>query len=99
VLTCRGEDGSDLTLSDVKIKRENLVCQILGGDTLFFPMFGEEDAEVAPSSSSVVPAPSDQSNDYVEESILDHIRGLLLQAQRHGCWKSGVGGVGQVSRK
>ena len=27
VLTCRGEDGGDLTLSDVNIKRENLICQ------------------------------------------------------------------------
>jgi hypothetical protein len=29
VLTCRGEDGGDLTLSDVTVKRENLVCQIM----------------------------------------------------------------------
>ena len=27
VLTCRGEDGGDLRLSDVSIKRENLTCQ------------------------------------------------------------------------
>jgi hypothetical protein len=27
VLTCRGENGGDLTLSDVNIKRENLTCQ------------------------------------------------------------------------
>jgi len=99
VLTCRGEDGSDLTLSDVKIKRENLVCQILGGDTLFFPMFGgDEDGDAAPSSSPAAPSSlAGKPSDYAEESILDHIRGLLLQAQSHGCWKSGIGGVGQVS--
>ena len=27
MITCRGEDGGDLTLSDVNIKRENLICQ------------------------------------------------------------------------
>lgn len=27
VLTCRGEDGGDLTLTDLVVKRENLVCQ------------------------------------------------------------------------
>lgn len=27
VLTCRGADGSDLTLTDLSIKRENLTCQ------------------------------------------------------------------------
>jgi hypothetical protein len=27
VLTCRGADGGDLTLTDLTIKRENLTCQ------------------------------------------------------------------------
>lgn len=27
VLTCRGADGGDLTLTDLSIKRENLSCQ------------------------------------------------------------------------
>lgn len=98
VLTCRGEDGSDLTLSDVKIKRENLVCQILGGDTVFFPMFGEDESAILPSASSDISPPTEKrSHDFVEESILDHIRTLLLQAQSYGCWKAGIGGVGQVS--
>jgi hypothetical protein len=90
VLTCHGEDGGDLTLSEVKIQRENLVCQILGGDSLFFPMFGDDDADVASNVSASFPAPSQN-----EDSILDHIRTLLLQAQSYGCWKPGVGGVGQ----
>jgi len=96
-LTCHGEDGGDLTLSDVKIKRENLICQIMGGDALFFPMFTDDDAETASiSGSSVGSAPVQAPNEFVEESILDHIRELILQAQRHGCWKAGVGGIGQV---
>lgn len=101
VLTCRGEDGSDLTLSDVKIKRENLICQILGGDTLFFPMFGDDETEVLSPAASAGPSstPTNTADGHVEESILDHIRSLLLQAQTYGCWKSGVGGVGQVSAK
>jgi hypothetical protein len=99
VLTCRGEDGSDLTLSDVIVKRENLVCQIMGGDTLFFPMFGEEEGnDVASLSGSLQLPPSlcDTATSHEEESILNHIRGLLLQAQSYGCWKAGVGGVGEV---
>lgn len=97
VLTCRGEDGSDLTLSDVKIKRENLVCKLLGGETLFFPMFGEEETDSQSGSSSRTPANVECLHDSSEESILDHIRNLLLQAQCFGCWKPGIGGVGQVS--
>lgn len=27
VLTCRGEDGGDLTLTDLVVRREDLVCQ------------------------------------------------------------------------
>ena len=91
VLTCRGHDGNDLTLSDVVIKRENLVCQILGGDSLFFPMFGED----PPISLPVDPDSSSSTNQDDEGDILDHIRVLLLQAQSYGCWKPGVGGVGQ----
>ena len=110
VLTCRGEDGGDLTLSDVKVQRENLVCQILGGDALFFPMFGGQDGLDIGSSSETVAhrsplsSPShvsflgsgSVSGGVVEESsVLDHIRDLLLQAQTHGCWKQGVGGIAQ----
>jgi len=97
VLTCRGEDGSDLTLSDVKIKRENLICQILGGDTLFFPMFGSEAADPLTAATVGVTSPTERPSSGVEEeSILDHIRVLLLQAQSYGCWQPGIGGVGQV---
>jgi hypothetical protein len=96
VLTCHGPDGGGLTLTNVTIKRENLVCQVMGGDTLFFPMFSNEDIE-SKSSEPVVPAAVDQkSQSREEESILDHIKILLENAQRHGCWKAGLGGVGRV---
>lgn len=101
VLTCRGGDGGDLTLSDVKVKRENLVCQILGGDALFFPMFGDLSCESSKENKGVYfssplssPARSNVTGgEIVEESILDHIREMLLQAQKEGCWNIGEGGI------
>jgi hypothetical protein len=103
VLSCNGEDGGGLTLTDVTIKRENLVCQIMGGDTLFFPMFAESEPESATRTmpkSEADPAAMDADSpveEQGEESVLDHIKMLILNAQRHGCWTAGVGGVCQVS--
>ena len=98
VITCRGADGGDLSLSDVSVRSENLICQVLGGDAIFFPMFGDEETDVASISSVAVEAvPREAPSGCVEESVLDEIREMLQQAQRHGCWKSGVGGVAQVS--
>jgi hypothetical protein len=94
VLSCHGEDGGDLTLSDVSIKRENLTCQILGGDSFFFPMFGDDEVDalsIGSGGSGSLGTPECK-----EESILDHIREMIIQAQQHGCWQAGVGGVGQV---
>lgn len=90
----------DLTLSDVKVKRENLVLCVLGGDALSFPMFGDDDgdksvgASAAGSTASV--GDSSGASDRIEESILDHIREMILQAKHHGSWTVGIGGVGQV---
>jgi hypothetical protein len=100
VLSCHGQDGGGLTLTDVTIKRENLVCQIMGGDTLFFPMFADGEPEnamrtAAPMTTESLPRAKVRHEDE-EESILDHIKVLILNAQRHGCWKVGVGGVSQV---
>jgi hypothetical protein len=92
VLTCRSEDGGDLTLSNVNIKRENLVCQLMGGDTLFFPMFTDDDTESLTGLSSL----QNEGNGYVEESVLDQIRELILSAQSHGCWKPDCGSVDKV---
>jgi hypothetical protein len=98
VLTCHGKEGGDLTLTDVTIKRENLVCQILGGDTLFFPMFIEDD-QCSPrfhSYDETATFSTGLASPLEEESVLDHIRQLILNAQQSGCWKPGFGGIGQV---
>jgi hypothetical protein len=94
-LTCRGEDGGDLTLSDVNIKRENLVCQIMGGDTIFFPMFSDDDTDSISGNS--MSSAIDDRDMYVEESVLDEVKELILQAQKFGCWTPGLGGVRQPS--
>lgn len=99
VLTVGQDGGGDLTLSDVKVKRENLVCEVMGGDALFLPIFGEDDREkgLANSTGGGRAAASELlgPNDRIEESILDHIREMILQAQHHGSWTVGIGGVGQ----
>jgi hypothetical protein len=100
VLTCHGKEGGDLTLTDVTIKRENLVCQILGGDTLFFPMF-THDEPPSPLFRSCEEAASSSSTGYSsprheEDSVLDHIRLLIENAQQSGCWQTGFGGIGEV---
>ena len=102
VLTCRGEDGGDLTLSDVNIRRENLICRVMGGDSIFFPMFGDDDDKDTTSESVSTDGevdPREAPNGFIEESVLDDIREMLLQAQRHGCWKAGVGGVAKVCQR
>jgi hypothetical protein len=98
VLTCHGQDGGDLTLSDLVMKRENLVCQVMGGDALFLPIFGEDDTDksVAAAVSVAEGSHFSESTDLVEESILDHVREMILQAKRHGTWTVGIGGVGEV---
>ena len=101
VLTCRGESGGDLTLSDVIIKRENLCCQVLGGETMFFPMFGHDntDTESLGSALSSSVAHDVRDTEVEETSILDHIRDLLEQAHSEGYWQVGIGGVEKVSKK
>lgn len=96
VLTCRGENGGDLTLSDINIRRENLICQIMGGDTIFFPTFGSGNSNRTFASTSISAGGRVTRENVVEESILDEIREIILRAQREGCWKVGVGGIGQV---
>lgn len=102
VLSCHGEDGGGLTLTDVTITRENLVCQIMGGVTLFFPMFAENEPENAtrilvPKLDAEIMDIEKTNVELEEESVLDHIKLLITNAQQHGCWKVGVGGVCQVS--
>jgi hypothetical protein len=104
MLSCHGPDGGGLTMTDVTIRRENVVCQILGGDTLFFPMFVDNECAVTDSISatySILPESASASTtstrvENEEESILNHIKDLILNAQKYGCWRPGFGGVGQV---
>jgi hypothetical protein len=105
ILSCHGIDGGGLTLTDVTIRRDNLVCQIMGGDTLFFPMFTDNNECVHNDSISVAFSTPTESlstctthvrYENEEESILDHIKVLILNAQKYGCWKVGFGGVSQV---
>jgi hypothetical protein len=71
---------------------------VLGGETMFFPMFGHDttdtESDVSGVSSTIVNGGKD--NTLVETSILDHIRDVLEQAQREGYWEAGVGGVEKV---
>ena len=76
-------------MSDVNIRRDNLVCQVMGGDTLFFPAFYSEEENLAAGLSATRPI----KGPHEEESILDHIRVLIENAKLHGCWDDGVGGV------
>jgi hypothetical protein len=100
VISCHSETGGDLTLSDVNIKRENLTCQVMGGETIFFPMFaGDDSLDSEPGEVEIVLL--DELRQPLsplhprESSILDHIRELLINAQQNGCWEPGIGGVGQ----
>jgi len=94
VLTCRGEDGGDLTLTDLVVKRENLVCQVLGGDSMFFPMLSSDSG--APGQlkkTTSASSPKQNGKAIAESSILDEIREMILQAKRYNCWNIGVGGI------
>lgn len=62
---------------------------------LYFPMFGDDATDSLSVGSSVTSPPSPRAQNVIEESVLDHIREMLLEAQRNGCWKPGVGGIGQ----
>lgn len=93
IISCHGKEGGGLTLTDVTIRRDNVVCQIMGGDTLFFPMFDEE-AEESTTDGAVIP---EQTHRDDEQCVLVHIRDLLLNAQQEGVWTRGIGGVSKVS--
>ncbi|CAJ1936223.1 unnamed protein product [Cylindrotheca closterium] len=94
VLTCRGEDGGDLTLTDLVVKRENLVCQVLGGDSMFFPMLSSDGGAAGKlKKSTSASSPKQNGKAIAESSILDEIREMILQAKRYNCWNVGVGGI------
>uniref|UniRef100_A0A7S2A1I7 Uncharacterized protein n=1 Tax=Ditylum brightwellii TaxID=49249 RepID=A0A7S2A1I7_9STRA len=89
VLTCTGKLGSDLRLADMHFEKENLVCQVMGGGNVFSPMFGGEthnDQQISSTSFSCSSPFCVDETGNVEVSILDHIRELVANAQRDGCW-------------
>jgi hypothetical protein len=68
---------------------------VLGGDTIFFPVKADPgDIDAASPCSELSPQRQLYGTSSVQESsILDHIRELILNAKRYGCWQVGVGGV------
>jgi len=104
VVTCRGKNGEDLRLSDVHVKQENLTCEVLGGDNILSPMF--ELKKQKSNAASLHSAPSnavgcvdtDEEDEIERISVLNDIADLIRNAQLHGCWESGRGGV-KESRK
>lgn len=97
VVTCRGRNGKDLTLSNVNIEKENLLCQVLGGENVLLPVIEEYKIESKLSMSSLVHDSNLKTDEEgnVEVSILDHVAELIRNAQNHGCWKVGSSGIVQ----
>ncbi|KAI2501154.1 hypothetical protein MHU86_13300 [Fragilaria crotonensis] len=96
VITCRSESGGDLKLSDICMKRENLVCRVMGSETIVLPLSHRDDHQFADEVEIVLKEGSMRSGhrDEVEMSVIHQIRELLENAQRYGCWQPGLGGVG-----
>lgn len=96
VLTCRGSDGGDLRLSDINVKRENLLCRVLGSDNVFQPL-GEDNLNYIGSPKRAFPDSSFSMHDSDEVSddgcVLDEARDMIISAQAHGCWVPGFGGL------
>lgn len=95
VLTCRGADGGDLRLSDINVKRENLLCRVLGSENVFKPL-GKNDYIGSPKK--VIPDlsfdnTSIELSDEEEYCVLDEVRDMITSAQSHECWVEGFGGV------
>lgn len=102
VLSCKGKDGNDLSLTQVYIKRENMSCRVMGG--------GNKLAHCTTDSSQSKPNPNDEgksagleipAKDEVgnvkEVSVLNDLRALLSNAKQFGCWSTVNSGVGKVS--
>jgi len=96
LLTCRGKGGGDLTLSEVNLSRENMVCKLIGSGNLL--ALDKCAVSGSPRESSKNPLSFDlietDSKENVEVvSVLDDIRALLLNAENHGYWGVDVGDV------
>lgn len=100
VLTCRGKDGGDLRLSDISVKRDNLVCKVVGSDNVFSAIRMKHKPQIITTSPKSMHSATFESDTTVStnvaESVLDEIRELILSAQSHGCWNAGVGDLKEV---
>ena len=95
VLTCRGNGGGDLRLSDINIERENLLCRVLGSDNVFKPLgkdIGLQNMVFPDLSSDTMSRDTDKASDD-EECVLLEVREMIVSAQEHGCWVPGFGGL------
>lgn len=89
VLTCRGKFGKDLTLSDVNVQKENLVCMVMGSGNLLSPVMDQIQA-IKNINSISDPSHDDidaEGTENIEVSVLDHVRELIVNAQQYGCWE------------
>jgi hypothetical protein len=93
VLTCRGRNGNDLTLSNVGFEQDNLLCKVLGSHNVL----GLDEVDLAPKQSmdslmkdSALESDKDGN---IEISILDHVAEMIRNAQKHGCWDVDVGSI------
>jgi len=94
VLTCRDKGGGDLRLSDVSIEREYMTCNVIGSGNVFSPVdLIQEGVMSSPSWLS----PSFEDDCSIEVSILNDIADLIQNAQQHGSWQPGTGGIQQFA--
>ena len=100
-VTMKMKNGEDLRLSDVQVEQENLTCEVLGGDNILSPVFElkkHKTTTMGPTDSSGSDHCLDEDeNDESDEeeciSVLTDIADLIRNAQLHGCWEAGLGGV------
>jgi len=84
-----------LKLSNLIIQKEHVICRVLGSLNVILPISLEEKAEREANlvqSLSKDWEESDSSGN-IEVSILNHIGELIRNAQSHGYYNVGVGGV------
>lgn len=88
VITCRGRNGKDLTLSNISIQKDNLTCTLFGSQVFGFDEIEKQSDASKPSLSSVMKESTLQGDEEgnIEVSILDHIAELIRNAESFGCW-------------
>ena len=96
VITCRGKNGGDLTLSEVKVESKNLICRVMGSQNVLVSKEQNKAAIPANAESHITDkADKDVDLTMTEVSILNDIKELIVNAQQYGSWKPGRGGVDQ----